>query len=203
MNDLKALDGHCALVTGGGGGIGSASAAELARDGATVTIMGRSEGTLLEAKERIKSLAGQDAKLRRYTGDALDSEQLQEALRSAIDPTGRLDVVVACVGGGHTGMIPILMFDESDIIDILRMHRVSASLAIRQSTPFMARQGGPVVCISSAAAKRARRSLSMYSASKAGLEVLVQVAALELAPLKIRVNAVRPGLTLSPAVVIP
>ena len=57
----QALSGQAALITGGGGGIGSASAAWLARDGAAVVIMGRTESTLLDAQRSIREFAGGDA----------------------------------------------------------------------------------------------------------------------------------------------
>src|SRR5690606_37832832 len=77
----------------------------------------------------------------------------------------------------------------------MRRNIVSAFLVIRNATPHMSRGGGgSIVCISSDAAKIPWPFLTLYNTTKAGVEGLVRGSALELAPLNIRVNAVRPGL---------
>jgi NAD(P)-dependent dehydrogenase (short-subunit alcohol dehydrogenase family) len=189
----QVLTGSAALITGGGGGIGSASAAWLARDGAAVMIMGRSESTLLSARERIMEFAGPGATVEYFVGDALEPEPLQSALAAAEALTGRLSIAVSVVGWGT--LKPLLMFDESEVLEEMRRNIVSAFLVIRHATPLMAKRGGgSIVCISSGAAKIPWPFLTMYNTSKAGVEGLVRGSAIELSRLKVRVNAVRPGL---------
>lgn len=189
----KPLAGQAALVTGGGGGIGGASAAWLARDGAAVTIMGRTEETLVKAKQEILDAAGKGAKVQHVVGDALDQESLRAALASAEAQADRLAIAVSVVGGGT--MKPLLMFDDVEVLDEMRRNIVSAFLVIRNATPLMVKGGGgSIVCISSDAAKIPWPFLTLYNTSKSGVEGLVRGAALELGPLNIRVNAVRPGL---------
>jgi NAD(P)-dependent dehydrogenase (short-subunit alcohol dehydrogenase family) len=189
----KALAGQAALVTGGGGGIGGASAAWLARDGAAVTIMGRTEATLVKAREEILEFAGAGAKVEYFVGDALDQGALGEALGAAARSADRLGIAVSVVGGGT--MKPLLMFDDAEVLEELRRNIVSAFLVIRNATPLMAQGGGgSIVCISSDAAKIPWPFLALYNTSKSGVEGLVRGAALELGRLNIRVNAVRPGL---------
>ena len=92
-------------------------------------------------------------------------------------------------------MKPLLMFDADELTDDLRRNIVSAFLVIRNATPHMAAGGGgSIVLISSDAAKIPWPFLATYNTTKGGVEGLVRGAALELAPLKVRVNAVRPGL---------
>lgn len=190
-----ALTGQAALVTGGGGGIGGAAAAWLARDGAAVVIMGRTEATLVESEARIRAFAGDDAAITRHVGDALDADQLQDALAKAQALTGRLAIAVGVVGGGG-GMKPLLMVEEPEVIDQFRRNVVSAYLLIRHATPLMVEGGGgSIVCVSSDAAMLPWPFLAIYTTVKAGLEGLVKAAAVELGPLNVRVNAVRPGLT--------
>jgi NAD(P)-dependent dehydrogenase (short-subunit alcohol dehydrogenase family) len=189
----KPFAGQAAFITGGGGGIGAASAAWLARDGAAVVIMGRTESTLAKARKAIVETAGPGTVVDYVVGDALDAGSVEKGLATAAGLAERLGVAVSVVGGGS--MKPLLMFDEAEVVDELRNNIVSAFLVIRQATPLMAQGGGgSIVLISSDAAKIPWPFLTMYNTSKSGVEGLVRGAAAELAPLHIRVNAVRPGL---------
>jgi len=196
MGDMpgdKPLAGQAALVTGGGGGIGRASAAWLARDGAAVVIMGRTEATLRDAQREVREFAGADAVVEPYIGDALDETQVRRALQAAAALTDRLAIAVSVVGGGT--MKPLLMFEPQDVMDDLQRNVLSAFLVVRNATPLMVEGGGgSIVCISSDAATIPWPFLTLYNTAKAGVEGFVRGAALELAPLGIRVNAVRPGL---------
>jgi NAD(P)-dependent dehydrogenase (short-subunit alcohol dehydrogenase family) len=192
MADDRTLSGHAAFITGGGGGIGSGSAAWLARDGAAVVIMGRTEATLVNAKERIAADAGPDAVVEYVVGDALDAADVQAGLDAAAG-LGRLTMALSVVGGGT--MKPLLMFEPDELLHDLNRNIVSAFLVVKHATPLMtAAGGGSIVLISSDAAKIPWPFLATYNASKGGVEGLVRGAAVELAPLNIRVNAVRPGL---------
>lgn len=189
----KPLEGMSALVTGGGGGIGGASATWLARDGAAVVIMGRTKETLDAKREQILADAGPGANVQTFVGDAVDAGELSAAMAQAEALTGRLAMAVAVVGGGT--MKPLLMFDAEELAADLERNIISAFLVIKHATPLMTKGGGgSIVCISSDAAKIPWPFLATYNTSKGGVEGLVRGAALELAPLKIRVNAVRPGL---------
>jgi len=192
MSESRVLAGQSAFITGGAGGIGSASARWLARDGAAVVIMGRTESTLAEARERIRQDAGAGAAVEYVVGDTLDPAAVEAGLVAAAG-LGRLSMALSVVGGGT--MKPLLMFDADELTNDLRRNIVSAFLVIRHATPHMAAGGGgSIVLISSDAAKIPWPFLATYNTTKGGVEGLVRGAALELAPLKVRVNAVRPGL---------
>jgi NAD(P)-dependent dehydrogenase (short-subunit alcohol dehydrogenase family) len=189
----RALAGQAALITGGGGGIGGATAAWLARDGAAVVIMGRTESTLRATREQALEFAGPGATVECFVGDALDATVLADAMDFAAGLADRLGIAVSVIGGGT--MKPLVMFDGAEVLEELNRNVVSAFLVIRQATPHMAEHGGgSIVCISSDAAAIPWPFLTIYNTSKSGVEGLVRGAALELAPLHIRVNAVRPGL---------
>lgn len=191
---MHALDGKSALITGGGGGLGSASALALARDGAAVTLMGRTAEKLEAAAERIREDVGGDARVHCEVGDALDRSDVIAAVERAQAATGALDIAVAVVGGGT--IAPLLTVDESVFLEDLRRNIVGAFLLIKHATPSMVRAGGgSIVCISSDAATMTWPMMASYCAGKAGLDAMVRVAADELGRHNIRVNAVRPGLT--------
>jgi NAD(P)-dependent dehydrogenase (short-subunit alcohol dehydrogenase family) len=195
MTMEHALRGQSVLVTGGGGGLGRAAATALARDGAAVMIMGRSEDTLLRAATLIVAEAGSDVRVGHFVGDALEASQVAEAVAAAEAMAERLGMAVAVVGGG-AGMKPLLMSEADEFATVLNRNVVSAFLVIKHATPAMVRGGGgSIVCVSSTAAHLPWPLLASYAAGKAGVEALVKTAALELGPLGVRVNAVRPGLT--------
>lgn len=189
------LAGMSAIVTGGSGGIGAACAGALLRDGAAVLIMSRrAEAIERTAAELRDAVPG--GRVEALAGDALQAADMQRALERAAAMTGRLDIIVPTVGGG--GFRPLLMHDVDSFRAELDLNIVSAFIAMRYGAPLMT-AGGSIVCISSTAAVTAFPWLSAYCTGKGGLERLVRTAADELASARIRVNAVRPGMTRSNA----
>lgn len=185
------LSGRTALVTGASQSIGLASARALARDGATVVIMGRGATGLEKARDDLRSSAP-GARVEMFVGDACDEEQVKAALGYAHGLAGRLDVIVPTVGGGV--LQPILMRTVESVRQELEVNYVSAFMMIRHGVPLLER-GGSIVCVSTVAVNQPYFGLSLYGASKAALERMVRGAALELGGAGIRVNAVRPGMT--------
>ena len=125
--------------------------------------------------------------------DALDAVEVSQALQASHAFAERLDICVATVGGG--AIKPLLMHDEDSFMDEIKLNLQGTFLVLKYATPLMREHGGSIVCVSSDAAKLVFPWLPAYTTAKAGLEGLVRSAAEELSPFKIRVNAVRPGLT--------
>lgn len=189
----KPMAGMTALITGGGGSLGSASALEMARDGATVAIMGRNPKTLDQAAQEIRADTP-DARVETIVGDAAHEPDIRRALRLSYDIAGRLDVIVALVGisGGYQ---PILTHTLESFREVVDFNISSAFLAIRHGAPLLRPRGGSIICITSTVSKMPFPAMAPYTASKMAIEGLVKCAADELAGLNIRVNAIRPGLT--------
>lgn len=188
-----ALAGKTALVTGGGSGIGLGCARALVRDGCSVTIMGRTETRLAEAAESLRAAAPAGVTIATAPGDVTDEAAIVAAVERAAAPTGRLDVAVANAGAGAGG--PIF----ATTVDMWRytmdVNLTGTFLTIKQAGWRMAAGGGgAIVAMSSIAGPLTHRFMAPYCASKAGVEMLVKVAADELGPLGVRCNAVRPGL---------
>jgi len=186
-----ALEGKSALVTGGGSGIGLACARYLLRDGATVTIAGRSEEKLSQATAALEPDIASGAAVRTVVCDVTDEAAVEAAVQTAAT-AGRLDIAVANAGGGAAGPIVGMSLDEWRYT--LDVNLTGTFLTVKHAGRAMTGAGGAIVAMSSIAGVLTHRFMSGYCASKAGLEMLVRCAADELGGLGIRVNAVRPGL---------
>ena len=188
------LSGKTALVTGASQGIGLASARALAEQGAAVVITARNPEKLAAARDGLTA-ALPGARIEMLAGDATDEAHVKAALALAHGLSGSLDIIVSVVGDAL--FKPLLMREAEDVRQEFELNFMSAFLAVRHGVPLMGR-GGAIVCVSSAAATQAIYGLSIYGATKAGLERFVRGAAFELGAAGIRINAVRPGTTLPP-----
>ena len=182
------LDGKAALVTGGGSGIGLGAAKRLAADGAHVTIMGRTEARLQEAVTEIGANAQYAA------GDVTVEDDVAAAVAKAAEPTGNLDVLFACAGGSLT-FGNVLDADAASWRATIDLNIVGTMLSMKHAAARMkASGGGSIIAMSSIAGHSTHRLMSAYCVGKAGIDMLVRVAADELGEHNIRVNAVQPGL---------
>jgi NAD(P)-dependent dehydrogenase (short-subunit alcohol dehydrogenase family) len=189
----RALDGLRALVIGGGSGIGLASARLLASDGALVTISGRTPAKLDAAAA---ALAGEGLGVRTAPADALNGADVAAAVEAA-SRDGVLDLAVVVPGGGS--IKPVLLYGDEEFSREVDLNVRPVYLTLKYAGRAMVRNGsGAFVAISSTAADFSARYLASYSAGKAAVDQLVRVAADELGPFGVRVNAVRPGLTRTP-----
>ncbi len=190
------VEGLSILVTGGGTGIGAGIAERLAREGAWVTICGRTETTLRDRVESINQTAGHDA-ARWQVADVTSEADVERVVADAAAWHGRLDGVVANAGGG-AGLAPIHLQDVDEYMQVLQLNVIGTLLLAKHAIPFFARAGsGSFVAISSIAGHVTHPFFGAYPVSKAAVEELVRNAADEYGEAGIRFNAVRPGLTLT------
>jgi NAD(P)-dependent dehydrogenase (short-subunit alcohol dehydrogenase family) len=194
MSETGGIQGFAALVTGGGSGIGLGAARRLAADGAHVTICGRTEERLRNATEQLRSVAANGAEVRYTVADVTNEDDVARAVAVATERTGGLDVLFACAGGSlHLG--PIVLSEVDAFRATIDLNITGTFLAIKHAAPAMARSGGgSIIGMSSIAGVSTHKYMSAYCVGKAGIEMLVKVAADELGPSDIRVNAVQPGL---------
>ena len=189
---MATLDGYGVLVTGGGSGIGEGCALALARDGAVVTICGRTVDKLEAAAARIRD-AVPGAGVHVIGADVTDEAQVAAAVAKAVGEAGGLHGVVASAGGSlHLG--PLHLADVEAVRATLDLNIVGTFLTLKHSVPHLARSHGSFVGISSHAGLDSFRFLGVYGAGKAGLDQLLRTAADELGPSRVRVNSIRPGI---------
>lgn len=190
MKKAGILAGKTALITGGGGGIGSESALHLVRDGASALLMGRRVEVLERARGKILAEVP-DGRVEIFAGDAGKLDDVRGALDAACAMQGSLDILVTCVGGGV--FRPFLMLDLDSFNEQFHYNFITAFLPIRYAIPRMTR-GGAIVAISSTAASNVTPWMCAYSAAKGALEQMIRNIAEELGSAGIRANAVRPGI---------
>jgi NAD(P)-dependent dehydrogenase (short-subunit alcohol dehydrogenase family) len=189
------IAGWSILVTGGGSGIGLATAARFVSEGAHVTICGRTEQKLADATTELSALAGHGATARYVVADVTVEEQVAEAVAATADATGRIDGLFACAGGStHIGSV--LTADVGAVRATVDLNLLGSVICVKQGATAMEAQGGPgsIVLMSSGAGRFPHPHLWAYGVSKAGICFLTETAAEELGALGIRVNAVAPGI---------
>ncbi len=183
--------GHVAIVTGASRGFGRAVAGELARLGLKLVIDGRDEAALARARDEL----ARDTEVVAIRGDVSDGEHVHALVRAADERFGRIDLVVA--NASTIGRAPLPRLDELSPVVFERVFttNVYAPLhLIQHALPLLRRDGGgTVVTISSDAAVNAYEGWGGYGASKAALDHLARVLALELHGSGVSVIAADPG----------
>jgi NAD(P)-dependent dehydrogenase (short-subunit alcohol dehydrogenase family) len=185
------LQGKVALVTGAGSGIGAAAAERLARAGARVAALGRTEDELQKVVDGIKG-AGGDARV--VLADVADAGQVRRAIEDTVAAWGRLDVVFA--NAGINGVwAPLEELDPEEWDRTLAINLRGTFLTVKYAVPHLKRRGGAVVITSSVNGTRifSNTGASAYATSKAGQVAFCKMAALELAKHRVRVNVICPG----------
>lgn len=192
---MRSLEGKSAVITGGAGGFGFACATLLIRDGASVTLMGRNAERLNAAQERLIG-AYPDASVSIFAGDGTHAEDVGAAMDMASSGKDPLQIVISTVGAGMAR--PITKSTADQFMDAVSYNVRPAFIAIHEGIKRIANDGA-FVFISSTAAVIPFDGMAGYCAGKAALDQLIRTASHELGYLGHRFNAVRPGLTRTPA----
>jgi NAD(P)-dependent dehydrogenase (short-subunit alcohol dehydrogenase family) len=185
---MNRLQGKIAIVTGAAGGIGLATAKRFVEEGARVVLSDVSEARLCKVTE------GWDAeRIFCLEADVSSEQDMRKLTERAVEQFGGLDVMVA--NAGIEGAVkPITDYSAEEFDRVVAVNLRGAFLSIKFAAPLIAKRGGGAIIVtSSIAGLVGAGGLSAYVASKHGTMGLVKAAAVDLAPLGIRVVSINPG----------
>jgi NAD(P)-dependent dehydrogenase (short-subunit alcohol dehydrogenase family) len=183
------LAGKTALITGGNSGIGLAAARAFIAQGAKVAITGRNQQTLDEAANEL------GPNVLALRADITDAAANEQAIRTAGETLGNLDILVANAGIG--GATPLGSATREQFDRIIATNLTGVFFTVQAALPFL-RPGASVILIGSVIASLGLPEWSAYAASKGAIRSMARVLASELSPRGIRVNVVVPGGTRTP-----
>jgi len=185
------LKNRVALITGAGSGIGKAAALLLAREGARIGALGRTEEELQETVEEIKKAGGEAIIL---TADISQAEEMSKAIERLVKEWGRIDIVFA--NAGINGVwAPLEELEPEEWDKTLGINLKGTFLTVKYAVPYLKKRGGSVIVTSSVNGTRifSNTGATAYSCSKAAQVAFTKMVALELADHRVRVNVICPG----------
>jgi NAD(P)-dependent dehydrogenase (short-subunit alcohol dehydrogenase family) len=196
MERTMRLKDKIAIVTGGGSGIGQAIAQAYAREGATIVVADVNEGG---AEGTVAAIAAAGGKAVAIRTDVSMASDVQAMVDACVRDFGRIDILVNVAG--IITAFALLDTTEAQWDETLDVNLKGTFLCLQAAARVMAKQGhGVIINTTSVLGRNARPKRAAYCASKAGIILLTQTAAMELGPLGIRVNAIAPGSIETPLV---
>jgi 3-oxoacyl-[acyl-carrier protein] reductase len=185
------FENQVAVVTGAGRGIGHAIAVRLAKEGARVASVSRTEANARKTADEINATRADAAKA--YAVDVADADAVQKAAAQIFADFGRVDILVNNAGVTRDGLSMRMSLEDWDTV---LNTNLKGAFAFTQAVmrPMVKQRSGRIINISSIAGLTGNAGQANYSASKAGLIGLTKTLARELASRGITVNAVAPGL---------
>jgi NAD(P)-dependent dehydrogenase (short-subunit alcohol dehydrogenase family) len=184
--------GKAVIVTGASSGIGEATAEMLGREGASVVLVGRNDQALAAVARAVAAAGGRAVTCR---ADVTQADAADAIVGTAVDAFGGVDVLVNAAGVIASGTLD--QTSDAAWEQMLAVNLTAPFRLMRAASPHLASRKGAIVNVSSVNGLRSFPGVLAYCVSKAGVDQLTRCAALEMAPLGVRVNAVNPGVTVT------
>lgn len=192
-----------AFITGAGGYIGSETALILAKEGVHIAVCDLNEEAVQRTVAKITEMGGS---AKGFVADVTNSSSVDDAVNSAAEFFGRLDIMIHVAGGsariaGKDAKYVPLVEQEDYVIDrVLKVNLYGAFYVSRAAARVMIRQGegGKILNFSSVVGLNGLKNCTEYAAAKGGVISLTKALAKELGPYKINVNSVAPGIVMRP-----
>ena len=190
MKPDAGIAGKTVIVTGGSRGIGRAIVDLFAAEGADVTFFYR--GDAVAAAEAVEAARAGGHTVTSAQVDVRDSKACAAAVETVVERCDRVDILV-----NNAGVIrdnPLAAFEDADVADVLDTNVTGVFNVTRAVVPHMiSKRAGRIVNLSSVSGEKGGRGQTNYAASKGAINAFTRALAVELAPRKINVNAVAPG----------
>ena len=186
------FNGKSVIVTGATSGIGRATAEAFGRERASIVLVGRNESVLSEVAAAVRAAGGETAAV---PVDLTTPAAAAAIVGAAIEAFGRLDVLVNAAGVIASGTLEQTTDETWD--QMIAVNMTAPFRLMRAAAPHLRSSKGAVVNVSSVNGLRSFPGVLAYCVSKAGVDHLTRCAAIEMAPLGVRVNAVNPGVTVT------
>lgn len=189
-----ALNGKMIIITGASSGIGRQCAVSCSRSGGKIILMGRN-------MERLKDTLRSTERKKEHIIvpiDLTDFEKVESVVRELVDKEGKIDGLINCAGVSTT--LPLNMVRPDKMNDFFKTNvqtAINLTRIVARQTHF-SEEGGSIIFISSVMAEVGESGKSMYSMTKGALTAGSRSLAIELAPRKIRVNCISPGVVETP-----
>jgi NAD(P)-dependent dehydrogenase (short-subunit alcohol dehydrogenase family) len=184
----RILEGKVAVVTGGGSGINLAIAERFAGQGASVALIGRTQEKLDNASAGITKLGG---KAKGFSADVRDYEALSNAIRSAREEFGEIDIVICGAAGNFPA--PALGMSANGFKAVVDIDLLGTFNTCRAAFEHLKRPGASIINISAVQAFVPMAMQAHVCAAKAGVDMVTRTLALEWGPMGVRVNSIAPG----------
>lgn len=192
----KRLEGKCAVITGGAGGIAAASALSFADEGATIAVVDLdTEGV----EKTTAQIAAKGVKAKAYIADVTSRHAVESMFSEAAEFMGGIDILVTCAGG-YKAYANFEEITEDEWDRVIELNLKSVYLCCRAVIPYMKmKKWGRIINLGSLAGRSASAGTSPahYASAKAAVSMLTQYIAKEVAPYGITANTVAPGTTLT------
>lgn len=185
------VKGKVALVTGGGSGLGEAAARVLAREGAKVAVVGRTEKEIKQVAQSINQSGGEAIAV---VADISDPKSIEKGIQKVVERWSKLDIVFA--NAGINGVwAPIEDLTPEEWQETININLNGTFYTIKYAAPHLKKHGGSVIITASVNGTRifSNTGATAYSCTKAAQVAMTKMLALELAKYRVRVNVICPG----------